>query len=56
MPLTIHAGDESMDQFNLKEDMADMELAADGDDEGELFDAAKIPEEVRDSKLSIQPS
>jgi hypothetical protein len=47
--LTVHAGDEPMDQFNLEKDMADMELAVNG----ELFDAAEIPEEVRDSKSSI---
>jgi hypothetical protein len=43
-----------MNQFNLEEDMADMELAVDGDDEGVLFDEAQVLEEVRDSKSSIR--
>jgi hypothetical protein len=45
-----------MDHFNLEEDIADLELAVDGDDEEELFDDAEIPEEVRDSKSTRHPS
>jgi hypothetical protein len=50
------AGDEPMDHFNLEEDIADLELAVDGDDEEELFDDAEIPEEVCDSKSTRHPS
>jgi hypothetical protein len=57
MSLTHYfAGDEPMDHFNLEEDIADLELAVDGDDEEELFDDAEIPEEVCDSKSTRHPS
>jgi hypothetical protein len=38
-----------MDQALLEDDLADMEMAADGDNEEELFDEAMALEEVSES-------
>jgi hypothetical protein len=43
-----------MDQALLEDDLADMEMAADGDNEEELFDEAMAPEEVSESLFDTE--
>jgi hypothetical protein len=45
----IYTDGEPMDQALLEDDLADMEMAADGDNEEELFDEAMALEEVSES-------
>jgi hypothetical protein len=45
----IYADGEPMDQALLEDDLANMEMAADGDNEEELFDEVMAPEEVSES-------
>jgi hypothetical protein len=41
-----NTGDELVDQINVEDDLADMEISVDVDDEEELFDYGKAPESV----------
>jgi hypothetical protein len=50
----IYTDGESMDQALLEDDLADMEMAADGDNEEELFDEAMAPEEVSESLFDTE--
>lgn len=38
-----------MDQFNLEEDLHDMDIAADGGDEEDIMNEVEIPEDVSTS-------
>jgi hypothetical protein len=44
-------GDEQIDEINIGDDMADMEIPGDGDDEDELLDYGEVLEDVSESTL-----
>ena len=44
-------GGEPIDEINIGDDMADVEISGNGDDEDELFDYIEVPEDVSESKL-----
>jgi len=47
-------GDEPIDQVTLEDDLADMEIAGDGDDEHEFMDEDDIPDgDVSDLHLCM---
>lgn len=49
--LTRLPGEEPIDEINMGDDMANVEIMGDGDDEDELFDYGEVLEDVSESRL-----
>jgi hypothetical protein len=49
----VVAGDEPMGQFNLEEDMNDMDIAADGGDEEDIMNEIEVPEDVSEPRYPV---
>ncbi|KAH4906921.1 hypothetical protein HBI80_077810 [Parastagonospora nodorum] len=49
----IFDGGEPIDEINIGDDMADVEISGNGDDEDELFDYIEVPEDPEDDEFKL---